>query len=184
MKKWIIITVIAGMLGWAVFDFIQSTLETSEQEGRTAQAQEEQLTVGLNIGDVAPDFELQTLDGEQVKLSDYRGNPVMINFWATWCPPCRAEMPDMEKFHQDTDVVILAVNLTDSEARLVNVRNFVEDYELTFDVLLDTDVAVADLYAIQPIPTTYMVDPDGVISYRVFGAMNYELMVQEYEKMK
>lgn len=184
MKKWIVIAVIAGMLGWAVFDFIQSTLETSKQEGRTADAREGDLTVGLDLGDLAPNFELQSLDGEQVKLSDYRGSPVMINFWATWCPPCRAEMPDMEKFHQDTDVVILAVNLTNSEARLVDVRNFVKDYELTFDVLLDTDVMVADLYAIQPIPTTYMIDPDGVISYRAFGAMNYELMVQEYKKIK
>src|SRR5699024_11784063 len=65
-------------------------------------------------------FKLQTIDGEQVKLSDYRGEKVILNFWATWCPPCRAEMPDMQKFHADHDATILAVNLTErSEERRV-----------------------------------------------------------------
>src|SRR5690625_5188421 len=106
MKKWIIILVIVGLVGWAVYDF------AANQEAE----EEEDPVVGLEKGNLAPDFELETIEGETVKLSDYRGEKVMLNFWATWCPPCRAEMPDMQKFHENHDEgVILAVNLTETE---------------------------------------------------------------------
>lgn len=76
----------------------------------------------------------------------------MINFWATWCPPCRAEMPDMEKFHQEKNIVILAVNLTDTENDLEDIKDFSDEYKLTFPILMDTNLEVANLYMIQPIP--------------------------------
>ncbi|WP_343033610.1 TlpA disulfide reductase family protein [Virgibacillus ihumii] len=76
---------------------------------------------------ILPGFQLETLEGEKVKLSDFRGNPVMLNFWATWCPPCRAEIPDMEKLHQNKDITILAVNLTKSEANIQNVNRVSSD---------------------------------------------------------
>lgn len=183
MKKWILIVVVAGMLGWAVFDFIDSNRNAADPIEEVTEEVEEH-TIGLEVGNMAPDFQLQTLTGDDVKLSDFRGNRVMINFWATWCPPCRAEMPDMEKFHQDKDVVILAVNLTDTESSLEDVENFTDEYKLTFPILMDTYLDVANLYAIQPIPTTYMVDSNGLIRYKAFGAMNYDLMVQEFEKME
>ncbi|WP_010095619.1 peroxiredoxin family protein [Ornithinibacillus scapharcae] len=195
MKKWILIVIVVGMVGWAVYDFINSNSQTSEKidkmdtikeveaESEGAENTEEPV-IGLEVGNMAPDFQLQTLSGDNVKLSDFRGNRVMINFWATWCPPCRAEMPDMEKFHQDKDVVILAVNLTDAESSIEDVEDFSDEYKLTFPILMDTNLDVADLYMIQPIPTTYMVDSNGLISYKAFGAMNYDLMVQEYEKME
>lgn len=117
MKKAIILVVIVGMLGWALYDFLSDTNETTEAvEDSDSTSDQKELdsssdekdkkdsttdpTVGLNKGNIAPDFELQTLSGETVKLSDYRGQRVMVNFWATWCPPCRAEMPDLEKFHK------------------------------------------------------------------------------------
>ncbi|WP_164668841.1 TlpA family protein disulfide reductase [Virgibacillus doumboii] len=193
MKKLIFIVIILGMFAWAVYDFASSTdntAETSKNEATASEGQGEASgdvdktdTVGLNIGDTAPDFQLTTLNGEKVKLSDYRGGPVMLNFWATWCPPCRAEMPDMEKFHQNKDVTILAVNLTKTESGIGDVTDFVNEFDLTFPILMDEQVEVAATYQIQPIPTTYMIDPDGVIRFRAFGAMNYELMVQELEKM-
>ncbi len=101
MKKWIISLILIAMIAWAVIDFLVDNNEDNEAEN-----------VGLEIGNVAPDFELQTLTGDTIRLSDYRGEPVMLNFWATWCPPCRAEMPDMQQVHQDTGMQILAVNLT------------------------------------------------------------------------
>lgn len=107
-----------------------------------------------------------TLDGETVKLSDFRGKQIMLNFWATWCPPCRAEMPDTQKFHEK------------------NVPEFVEEFGVTFRVLMDEKTEVANLYQIQPIPTSYMIDSDGIIQNMAFGALDYELMVQEFEKMK
>lgn len=197
MKKWMLFVVMVGMLGWVVYDFIDSDRKAADQmenvdekpEANGENANEgtekgEEPTIGLEIGNIAPDFQLQTLTGDNVKLSDFRGSRVMINFWATWCPPCRAEMPDMEKFHQEKDIVILAVNLTESESSRENVENFIDEFQLTFPILMDTNLVAADLYAIRPIPTTYMIDSNGMIHYKVFGAMNYDLMVQEFEKME
>ncbi|GGA71984.1 peroxiredoxin family protein [Ornithinibacillus halotolerans] len=196
MRKWILMVIVVGMLGWAIVDFIDSNRESANQfnivdaedngeqmDTSNENREADESVIGLEVGNKAPDFQLQTLTGDTVKLSDFRGNRVMINFWATWCPPCRAEMPDMEKFHQDKDVVILAVNLTDTETSLEDVDKFSDEYKLTFPVLLDENLDVATLYMVQPIPTTYMVDSEGIISYKAFGAMNYDLMVQEFEKM-
>jgi peroxiredoxin len=197
VKKWILIVVVIGMLGWAVFDFIDSNRKSADRFENVEKVEEEddsqneqavetgtEPVIGLEVGNKAPDFQLDTLTGDTVKLSDFRGSRVMINFWATWCPPCRAEMPDMEEFHQDKDIVILAVNLSDTEKSVEDVEQFTDDFKLTFPILMDTNLDVANLYAIQPIPTTYMVDSNGIISYRAFGAMNYDLMVQEFEKME
>lgn len=133
------------MLGWAIYDFIDSKENNADQFKNAEEVQVgeteienekgEETEVGLDIGNVAPDFELETLDGDMVKLSDFRRNKVMINFWATWCPPCRAEMPDMERFHQDKDIVILAVNLTDTENSIKNIENFANEFNLTFPIL-------------------------------------------------
>jgi len=138
---------------------------------------------GLEVGNMAPDFQLDTLNGEEAKLSDYRGSRVMINFWATWCPPCRAEMPDMERFHQDTDIEILAVNLTETEPHTDQVQQFIDEYELTFPILLDEVIEVATIYAIQPIPTSFMVDSEGIIQFKTFGPLTYDQMIEVYEDM-
>lgn len=138
---------------------------------------------GLEIGDKAPDFKLETLEGETLQLSDFRGEPVMINFWATWCPPCRQEMPDMERFYQEHDPVIFSVNLTDEELNTKQVKNFLQELELTFPVLLDKEGEVSTLYRIQPIPMTYMVDAEGIIQFKSFGALSYQLMVKQFEQM-
>jgi peroxiredoxin len=185
MKKAILIVIVVGMLGWAVYDFVISSgdkesAESEETEEDVAASDE----VGLERGQIAPDFELTTLDGETVKLSDYRGERVMLNFWATWCPPCRAEMPDMQKFHDDTDVVILAVNLRGTESSTEKVQDFIDERDLTFPILLDEETDVADQYQIQPIPSSFLINSDGRIHNKAFGALNYDLMVQEFEKMQ
>lgn len=141
-------------------------------------------TVGLEVGNIAPDFQLETLDGEQVALSDYRGRRVMVNFWATWCPPCRAEMPDMQSFYEDKDVEILAINLTGTESSRDGVTDFTNEFGLTFPILMDEDTQVANEYQIQPIPSSFMIDSNGRIQYKALGAMNYEMMVQQFEMMQ
>lgn len=151
--------------------------ESGEQDGRTLPE------VGLNIGQKAPDFELNTLHNETVELSEFQGQKVMLNFWASWCPPCRAEMPDMQRFYEDGDVQILAVNLTQTEERLTDVEQFVEEFELTFPILLDEDIKVATLYQIQPIPTSYLIDSEGYIRHVSIGPMNYEMLVQQFSQM-
>ncbi|WP_018933458.1 redoxin domain-containing protein [Gracilibacillus lacisalsi] len=172
MKKWIISAVLLAMVVWAVIDMVTDNKVTEADN------------IGLEVGNIAPDFELETLDGETVKLSDYRGEPVMLNFWATWCPPCRSEMPDMQRFYQDTDMNILAINLTDTEANVEDVGQFIEEYDLTFTIPLDQGNIVGDRYQIRPIPTTYMLDSNGIIQFNVFGPLNYDQMMLEYNKLK
>lgn len=129
---------------------------------------------GLGIGLKAPDFELKNLAGESVKLSDYEGKKVMLNFWATWCPPCKAEMPDMEEFYNDSgdDIVILAVNIDTNN----DVAGFVKKMGVTFPILLDTDNRVNKIYQIISIPTSYFIDEKGIIRNKHIGAMDIETM--------
>lgn len=181
------VAVLLGMFGWAVYDFTNDLSREQANEEVSAYSDEEGSTdekVGLEVENQAPDFHLQTLDGKEVRLSDYRGKRVMVNFWTTWCPPCRAEMPDMEKFYQEKDIEILAVNLTESESSVKNVTNFVQEFNLTFPIILDKENVVGTQYRIRPIPTSYMIDANGIIHFKTFGPMNYEMMVQEFEKMK
>lgn len=127
----------------------------------------------------APDFELTTLDGETVLLSDYQGKKVILNFWATWCPPCKAEMPHMQKFYEkykDQGVEILAVNLTSQDKGVDKVKAFVEENGLTFPILLDEEGEVGQKYQIATIPTSYMIDTKGNIVQTIVGPMDEEMM--------
>lgn len=136
---------------------------------------------GLAIGGKAPDFEVKTLKGESVKLSDYKGKKVMLNFWATWCPPCKEEMPDMEKFYQQAseDVVILAVNIDPQ----YNVKQFVTEMGVTFPILLDEKDKVNSMYQVLTIPTTYFIDEKGIIRHKYLTAMTEEMMKQYTDDM-
>jgi peroxiredoxin len=119
----------------------------------------------------APDFELQSLDGEMVALSSLRGRPVLLNFWATWCGPCRVEMPFIQETFKDGDwkeqgLVILAVNVGESRSKA---KEFMEVNGLSFRVLLDADQSVAHDYNIRGIPTTYFIDKSGIMKDRKIG---------------
>jgi peroxiredoxin len=140
---------------------------------------------GLKIGAKAPNFSLKTLDGKQVELSDYKGKKVMLNFWATWCPPCKKEMPDMEKYTQQAgdDVVVLAVNIDPEN----DVQAFVEDNGITFTIPLDSQSAknpVNERYKILSIPTTYFIDKKGIIRNKVISAMTLKDMERNINSMQ
>lgn len=133
--------------------------------------------VGLDFGNLPPDFELATLDGEKLKLSELKGKKVVLNFWATWCPPCKAEMPHMQNYYrnsaEDDNVEIVAVNLTSSENRGVKVvQEFIDSYGLTFKIPLDETGIVGEEYQVFQIPTTYMLNTDGTISQIIKGPMD------------
>src|SRR5690625_3326828 len=139
------------------------------------------LESGIEINNEAPDFELKNLKGETVKLSDYRGKTVMLNFWASWCPPCRVEMPHMETYYQDykdeDNVEILAVNMTTLERGSQDkVPEFVSKHNLTFPVLLDEKGVVKDLYKVMVYPTTYIINPEGIITDRVTIPLDVEVI--------
>ena len=125
----------------------------------------------IQVGDVAPDFQLPGLDGKSVSLEYSRGRPVLLNFWATWCPPCRIEMPHIQAIFDDQEwsdrgLVILAIDIGESRD---TVRSFMESFGYTFPVLLDGSKDVAIGYNVRGIPTTFFNDGDGVIQARKIG---------------
>ncbi len=133
------------------------------------------------VGKLAPDFSLQSLDGQTVSLSRFRGNPVLLNFWASWCGPCRAEMPFIQELFEDKEwsdrgLVILAINLGESPS---TVNSFMEENGLSFTVLLDTKQNVARDYNIQGIPATFLIDKKGIIRDIRIGAFSSTVEIEQ-----
>ena len=123
---------------------------------------------------VAPDFELKDVDGNIHKLSDYRGKVVIINFWATWCPPCRFELPSMQRAYEklkQQNVEMLAVNIGEDADTIFT---FTADYPVTFPLLMDIDSKVSNQYPVVGLPTTYIVSPEGRLVYRAIGSREWD----------
>ena len=122
-------------------------------------------------GYFAPSLELSTLGSETLALSDFQGRPIILNFWASWCPPCRAEMPDFQQAsveYGDTGLIILGVNATNQDA-LNEVNLFISDHEVTFPIMLDTDGEATRDYQVHSLPTTFFIDRSGRIDKVVIG---------------
>ena len=133
------------------------------------------------IGKLAPDFELLDLDGKPIRLSHLKGQPVMINFWATWCPPCREEIPLIEEVRvQFPDLVILAVDADESES---TVRAFVQTNQITTIVLLDPGSIINDRYYVEGLPTSYFIDNNGVIRSAQIGVLSKESLLDHLGKI-
>ena len=121
----------------------------------------------------APALELADLEGKKHRLADYRGSAVLVNFWATWCVPCREEMPSIERLRASLEgrrFVVLAVNLAEPEARI---RKFLEAVPVGFPVLLDRDAKVSKAWQARVLPATFIVGPDGAIRYRHIGELDW-----------
>jgi peroxiredoxin len=122
----------------------------------------------------APDFQLPDVDGNIHRLSDYRGRVVIVNFWATWCPPCRAEMPSMqrawEKLQQE-EIMMLAVNVGEDEDTIFQ---FTANYPVEFPLLMDLDSKIIGEWPVRGLPTTFVVDPQGRLVYRAIGARQWD----------
>ncbi|MFQ5593678.1 MAG: TlpA family protein disulfide reductase, partial [Anaerolineae bacterium] len=125
-------------------------------------------TAAPQVGFLAPDFTATTLAGETVTLSQLRGTPVVLNFWATWCPPCRAELPHFQSAHaaQGDGVIILAVDEREDPQQ---VAGFAQRLGLTFPIPLDTDGRIGVQYRVRAFPTTYFIDANGVIRRVIRG---------------
>lgn len=131
--------------------------------------------VFLDVGRPAPDFALPDLDGTLRRLSDYRGKVVLLNFWSTWCTPCRTEMPSMQRAferHRRNGFEILAVSLN-VEGK-PPVTEFMKDLKLTFTTLLDPKKEVARLYRVYALPTSYVIDKQGKIAYKLIGEKDWD----------
>jgi peroxiredoxin len=179
-KNGIAMIAVLLLIVWGVYDSFSDHNENSNRQIAMAE-----MNVGIRQGNIAPNFELMNLEEKPVKLSDFAGKKVILNFWATWCPPCRVEMPQMVKFYQNNekDAVILAINLTHTEKNQSNVRAFVEDFGLTFPVVMDAKGDVSDTYQIIAYPTSYFIDSQGIIQEVFQGAINYDMMKKAISKI-
>ena len=131
-------------------------------------------------GFFAPDFELKTTGGEAIKLSDLRGQAVLVNLWATWCPPCRAEMLAIEKVYQEykeEGFTVLAVNMTYQDDPLA-VIPFVNEQGLAFPILLDETGAMASAYQLRSLPSSFFIGRDGIINEAVIGGPMSEALLR------
>lgn len=125
----------------------------------------------LKVGDHAPDFTLTDMEGNSHKLSDYEGQGVFLNFWGTWCEPCVREMPAMDRQYEeykDQGTQILAINIAQSN---FEVQSFIDRFNLSFPVTIDSNKSVMEAYSIKPLPTTVLVNPEGKIQRIVTGEM-------------
>ncbi len=176
---------IGGLLGWALF---LAPRESEEPEASLPPGTPDQQafiveTTGtpasslggiVRVGGFAPDFSLPDLNGEMHSLGEHRGEAVILNFWMTWCPPCRFEMPALQQAferYSDQGLVILAVNLTESDDQDL-VGPYREELELTFPILLDLESKVSgDLYRVLGLPTSVFIDRSGIVREIYIGAI-------------
>jgi len=170
LKRNDILILAAGLLvgaGLAIFIYFGLDL-INNKNGSADELPGVSLPESAAVGSRAPDFELVNLAGETVKLSELRGKIVILNFWATWCEPCKVEMPFFEKLSRNSqsEVEILAVNFDEPPQQ---VEQFVNEYKLSFPVLLDPGGNVQNLYRVRGYPTTFVVDAAGSIQFHHVG---------------
>jgi peroxiredoxin len=137
-------------------------------------------TAAPQQGFLAPDFELPTTASETIRLSDLRGQAVLVNLWATWCPPCRAEMPAIEKVYNEYSgqgLVVLAINMTYQDDPSA-VMPFVQEYGLTFPILLDETGDTGRAYQLRSLPSSFFINRDGTINEVVIGGPMAEALVR------
>jgi peroxiredoxin len=131
-------------------------------------------TTSVVAGEMAPDFQLEDTDGKLVSLSALRGKVVLVNFWATWCPPCREEMPSMERLNEvmaGEDFVLLAIN-TEQKGRTV-VPDFLKKTPYTFPILFDDKEVVQNLYGVYKFPESFVIRKDGTVDQKIVGPLDW-----------
>ena len=172
-NQWIVLTAVIAIFGAL---WIGATRVVPGQENPTG------LPPSPDVGHPAPDFTLTRLDGTEMSLAELKGTPVIVNFWATWCGPCRAEIPALEAAQQrlGDDAVILGVNVQEDPAR---VASFAEELGMTYPVVLDAAADTSRLYRVRAFPTTYFIDSRGVIVDVYTGPLNEPLLRQRADEL-
>ncbi|HEY8890892.1 MAG TPA: TlpA disulfide reductase family protein [Clostridium sp.] len=177
MKKSLIVLIAVVLIGVSIItvNTYNSSNKGKNNTKQNASTKPTQINPNV-IKTKAIDFKLKDLDGKELSLSDLKGKNVFLNFWATWCPPCKAEMSEIERLYQETknsDLVIVAVEIGEP---LSTVKSFIDSKKYNFKILLDSDQSVASKYNIASIPTSYFIDVDGNIISKNIGGMNIDKM--------
>ena len=150
-------------------------LETLPSEDKETSAPSDTAENGETAADTAPDFTMLDMEGNEVKLSDFFGTPIVLNFWASWCPPCKAELPDFDDACKKYEgkVTFLMVNLTDGQRETVEVaKSYIASQGYTFPVYFDTKYEAAYTYGVSSIPQTYFINADGSLEARATGMIS------------
>jgi peroxiredoxin len=166
--------VVMTSLGWMGLNLFSSDSLAGDAETKLDRLFNEMNVLRMTASAEPVQFKLKDLNGSTVTLSDYKGKIVFLNFWTTWCPTCRIEMPSMEKLHQkfkDQDFAMITINLQESA---LQVKHFFEEYKLTFTALLDSDGEVGIRYKIYSIPTTFILDKYGRVIARAVGPREWD----------
>jgi DsbE subfamily thiol:disulfide oxidoreductase len=178
---------INGMLIICMTVFIMFLAGCSSGRGTVSQTPDEQgkiqIVVGTQVGQKAPDFNLLNEKDEKVSLAQFAGKVVVLNFWATWCGPCREEMPELQRFHQqkDADVVLLGIDIKEDKDTIIQ---FMKRAGYSYPVVRDTFAQAADTYQIRAIPTTYVLDKQGIIRYKKVGPVTAAELKQVTDSLK
>ncbi len=144
--------------------------KTTKEMPPSLSGNEELEEFGISIGEKAPDFELKTYDGNTIRLSDYRGNPVVLNFFATWCPFCNNEMPRLQKIVNEKYSNVKIIAIDDAFEDATTIEKWANEKGFEFPLLVDPDGKVKALYAIRSHPTTIYIDEKGIIKDKRYGS--------------
>lgn len=171
--NWIILTIVAAVLGTVWIGVNRVDASNANPTGQPPSP---------DIGHPAPDFTLLTTGGDELNLSDLRGTPVLVNFWATWCPPCRAEIPALEQTYRQFggDVLVLGVDVQENPDQ---VATFIQDYDMSYPVVIDGSAEVAKTYRVRAFPTSYLIDERGVVIQIYNGPVNQPLLVSTFDDL-
>lgn len=170
----LILLVVMTSMGWLGINLFGSESVAGDTDTELDRLFNEMNVLRMAINEEPIQFKLKDLNGSEVTLSDYKGKIVFLNFWTTWCPTCRIEMPSMEKLHQkfkDQNFAMVTVNLQESASQ---VKEFFKEYKLTFTALLDSDGEVGIKHKIYSIPTTFILDKEGRIIARAVGPREWD----------
>jgi peroxiredoxin len=173
----LIIVVFIGVILWGMFREQAANPRTNTEIIES--------NIGVKVGNVVQDTEFNQIDGSKTRLSDYRGQAVMINFWATWCPPCKIEMPYMENItnkYKDFGCVVLTVNMTSTETSVNAVIQYVQKEGYSFPIIMDGEGDISNQFQILVSPTSYFIDKNGVIRKKIQGATTEETMLKMLEQ--
>lgn len=166
VMKTVILLVILVAIGWTIYSAV-----TKDKQPQLA------------TGKPAPDFIAKDLTGKEYRLSELKGKGVILNFWGTWCEPCRDEMPALQEMSEtlkNQGVLVLGVNNGESD---VTVQAFVKQYGLTFPILLDKRLDISKAYQVVNLPTTYFIKHDGTLAMRVIGPLNVNTILDNAKKI-
>ena len=171
--KPLLLTLVIGLIALDLFFDYRDSIANGDLADQPVASADQR--IGIAVGDLAPDFSGTTLDGETVRLSEYRGRVVLINDFASWCGPCLAETPHLvDVFNANAgEVVFIGLNMQEAEQAVITYR---DDFDVTYPLVLDPDGRLTEIYKPIGLPTSWFIDPDGVVRYVHAGPMTADMI--------